>query len=119
MYQGDTGIFLNQKQESDILQSLKYKEVYKQNLDSMFKFTVNCTIALQSTYSLYDKLQVKYDSLETTALDFKAKAEAEEKAKNEALGKAAKEENRKKNWRTVALSEGSIILTAIAFIVFL
>ena len=118
VYQGDTGIFLNQKQESDILQSLKYKEVYKQNLDSMFKFTVNCTIALQSTYSLYDKLQVEYDSLETTALEFKAKAETEEKAKNEALNKAAREENRKKNWRTVALSEGSIILTAIAFVIF-
>ena len=45
--------------------------------------------------------------------------EYEEKLKKDALEKAAQEENKKKNWRTVAISEGGIILTAIAFIVFL
>lgn len=119
VYQGDTGIFLNRKQENEILQALKFKEVYKQNLDSMFQFTVNCTGALRASNQMYSELQDKFVDLQDVAEDEKARADNEEKLKKDALEKAAQEENKKKNWRTVAISEGGIILTAIAFIVFL
>jgi hypothetical protein len=38
VYQGDTGIFLTKKQEVEILKTFEYKEIYKSNLDSMFRF---------------------------------------------------------------------------------
>ena len=104
VYQGDTGIFLNRKQENEILQALKFKEVYKQNLDSMFQFTVNCTGALRASNQMYSELQDKFVDLQDVAEDEKARADNEEKLKKDALEKAAQEENKKKNWRTVAIS---------------
>jgi len=85
----------------------------------MFQFTVNCTGALRASNQMYSELQDKFVDLQDVAEDEKARADNEEKLKKDALEKAAQEENKKKNWRTVAISEGGIILTAIAFIVFL
>jgi hypothetical protein len=116
VFQGDTGIFFNKKQEAELLVKLKYKEVYKENFDSLYKFSINCSRNVEQLRNDYDNLNVLYDSLEVEANNQRQIAKTEKSLRVDTENKLSEEKNRKKIWRRVAIIEGSGLLLITLFI---
>ena len=66
---------MNQKQEEKVLETFKWKLIYKDNLEEMFLQAVDCSLYLEDLSHQYDELSDKYDNLADTALkEMKARA---------------------------------------------
>ena len=113
VYQGDTGIFLTKKQEVEILKTFEYKEIYKSNLDSMFRYADNCTEALMLSRTAFFSLYDQYNQLESEAKLQRDNAINEKKLKEAAQDSLADEKIKKKTWRRVAVGEGILIAGAV------
>ena len=96
---------------------MAYKEYYKTNLDSMFKFADNCTEALLLSREAFFGLYDNYNKLEDEAHileDTLAQAKFEKKL---AVGKAEQEKNKRVVWKRIAIGEGILIAGAITGVV--
>lgn len=98
------------------MQQLEWKKLYKNNLDSLFKFTF---AEQEKTYYLiqaYEKLYLFYDKLEYQANEeYKLRLEADKKTQ-EAINIADRENKRKKKWRKIAIYEGIALTGSITAI---
>jgi hypothetical protein len=123
VYQLDTGIFLNRQQENKVLETYYWKEVYKENLDSMFLQAYDCQLALNqvkynyiSLSDTYTKLEEQYYILQEGCTDELRKKDGLLEEKDKFI---AKENNRKKRWRTIALAEGGTLVVILTLLVLL
>ena len=94
-----------------------YKEYYKTNLDSMFKFADNCTEALLLSREAFFSLYENYNDLETEAKsieDTVIKAKSDLKSANL---KTEEEKGKRVIWKRVALGEGIVLVGAITGLV--
>ena len=123
VYQQDTGIFLNNAQEEKVLETYYWKEVYEENLDSMFLQAYDCQLTLEDVTMNYYKLSDNYDMLleQYYNLDEYCKSEISKKdglikEKDEFI---AKENKRKKIWRKIAVVEGGVLVIVTTLIILL
>jgi len=119
VYQLDTGIFLNRSQEEKVIETFYWKNIYKENLDSMFLQAYDCQMYLKKLSLNYSALSDSYERLDEKYKELRRDCTLELREKDvqiDQLGiKLDREIDRKKKWRRVALVEGGII-TAIVLI---
>ena len=117
VYQLDTGIFLNRKQEEKVIETFYWKNIYKENLDSMFLQAYDCQLYLKKISFNYSQLSDSYVRLDEKHKDLRRDCTLELREKDVQLDQAKikldREDNRKRKWKTVALIEGGIITTII------
>jgi hypothetical protein len=114
---------LNRQQENKVLETYYWKEVYKENLDSMFLQAYDCQLALnQVKYNYislsgnYSKLEEQYYILQEGCTDELRKKDGLLEEKDKYI---AKSEKRKTRWRTIALAEGGTLVVIITLLVLL
>ena len=64
VYQLDTGIFLNRSQEEKVIETFYWKNIYKENLDSMFLQAYDCQLYLKKLSLNYSALSDSYVRLD-------------------------------------------------------
>jgi len=110
---------LNRKQENEVIKTYRYKELYKANLDSMFRYANKCTDALLECNRSYSDLKVSYNKLEAKATEYKNDAIECAALHKRALSDLDTENTRKRIWRRIAIGEGVFILGVGALFYFL
>jgi hypothetical protein len=121
VYQLDTGIFLNKKQEEKVIETFYWKNIYKENLDSMFLQAYDCQMYLKKISLNYSALSDSYVRLDEKHKELRRDCTLELREKDTQLDQAKikldREIDRKKKWRRVALVEGGIITAIILILV--
>ena len=121
VYQLDTGIFLNRSQEEKVIETFYWKNIYKENLDSMFLQAYDCQLYLKKLSLNYSTLSDSYVRLDEKHKELRRDCTLELREKDiqiDQLGiKLDREIDRKKKWRRVALVEGGIITAIILILV--
>ena len=121
VYQLDTGIFLNRSQEEKVIETFYWKNIYKENLDSMFLQAYDCQLYLKKLSLNYSALSDSYERLDEKYKDLRRDCTLELREKDIQLDQAKikldREIDRKKKWRRVALVEGGIITAIILILV--
>jgi hypothetical protein len=112
---------LNKQQEDKVLQTYYWKEVYKENLDSMFLQAYDCELTLKKVQLNYLDLGRNYTQLENEYIDLNNNCTEELRKKDGLLEEKdqsiMKENKHKKGWRKVALVEGGVIIAIVTLIV--
>jgi len=117
VFQGDTGIFLTKRQEGEVLKKLALRDTYKSELDSMFKYSSECTDALLLSREAFFGLFDNYKDLEDETKDLSYKVENLEKQKDEAEIKLKKEQEKKVKWRRATVGTSVVAVGAVVAVV--
>lgn len=121
VFQLDTGIFLNRSQEEKVIETFYWKNIYKENLDSMFLQAYDCQLYLKKLSLNYSALSDSYVRLDEKHKELRKDCTLELREKDTQIDqmniKLDREDNRKRNWRRIALVEGGIITAVILILV--
>jgi len=117
VFQGDTGVFLTKRQEGEVLRRLALRDIHKSELDSMFKYSSECTDALLLSREAFFGLFDNYKDLEDETKDLAYKVENLEKQKDEAEIKLKKEQQKKVKWRRATVSTSVVAVGAVVAVV--
>lgn len=96
---------------------MEFKEIYRENLDSMYSYANYCTDALLFSRKCFFLCVEQFDSLYVYAEKQKNRAEDEKQMKEDARDSLRVENENKRIWRRIAVGEGILIAGVTAGIV--
>jgi hypothetical protein len=117
VYRGDTGIFLTKRQEGEVLKKLALRNTYKSELDSMFKYSSDCTESLLLSREAFFGLFDNYKDLEEEAMNSALKNQNLESQLEQSQEKLAQEQKKKVRWRRATVSTGIVAVGAVTAVV--
>ena len=117
VFQGDTGIFLTKRQEGEVLKKLALRDSYKSEIDSIFKYSSDCTDALLLSRDAFFGLFDNYKDLEEEAMNSALKNQNLESQLEQAQEKISQEQKKKVRWRRATVGTSIVAAGAVAAVV--
>ena len=117
VYRGDTGIFLTKRQEGEVLKRLALRDSYKSEIDSIFKYSSDCTDALLLSREAFFGLFDNYKDLEEEAMNSALKNQNLESQLEQSQEKVKQEQKKKVRWRRATVGTGVVAIGAVAAVV--
>jgi hypothetical protein len=117
VYQGDTGIFLTKRQEGEVLKRLALRDSYKSEIDSIFKYSSDCTDALLLSREAFFGLFDNYKDLEEESMNSALKNQNLESQLEQAQEKISQEQKKKVRWKRATVSTSIVAVGAVAAVV--
>lgn len=117
VYQGDTGIFLTKRQEGEVLKKLALRDSYKSEIDSIFKYSSDCTDALLLSRDAFFGLYDNYKDLEEEAMNSSQKNQNLQSQLDQSQEKLLQEQKKKIRWKRATVSSGIIAVGAVTSVV--
>ena len=116
VYEGDTGVFFNKKQELLLLTIIKTEKSQKKEIEQLYIYKNNCDDQLLKEQKHSEDLNRAFTSMETEAKTQRDKYQEEVVKHTETKMKLEKQEGKVKTFRNIAIAEG-IGLIGILFLV--
>ena len=117
VYQGDTGIFLTKRQEGEVLKRLALRDSYKSEIDSIFKYSSDCTDALLLSRDAFFGLYDNYKDLEEEAMNSALKNQNLESQLEQVQEKIKQEQKKKVRWRRATVGTSIVAVGAVAAVI--
>ncbi len=117
VYRGDTGIFLTKRQEGEVLKRLALRDSYKSEIDSIFKYSSDCTDALLLSREAFFGLFDNYKDLEEESMNSALKNQNLESQLEQAQEKISQEQKKKVRWRRATVGTSIVAVGAVAAVV--
>ena len=117
VFQGDTGIFLTKRQEGEVLKRLALRDSYKSEIDSIFKYSSDCTDALLLSRDAFFGLFDNYKDLEEESMNSSLKNQNLESQLEQSQEKISQEQKKKVRWRRATVSTSVVAVGAVAAVI--
>lgn len=116
VYEGDTGVFFNKKQELLLLTIIKTEKSQKKEIEQLYIYKDNCDNQLKNEQKHSADLNQAFTSMETEAKTQRSNYQQEVVKHTETKLELEKQEGKVKTFRNIAIGEG-IGLVGILFLI--